>query len=396
MGQSTATDIWFDGLNAPVRTVNCDKLIKALAGYFPGWRFSLKAADATPEAALLAYNGEAYLIKSQFAKEPKTYKTEVNVVCDLIGALARALLAEDSSVLCFHAAGVQVGAGLLMFPATKRAGKSVLSTALLSDGHSVFTDDYLPVRASPSGPVVGVATGVAPRLRLPLPSELPKNLQEFLDQNHGPENGQYRYVPTARVAKNGTQADFTAIILPERKERAGAGLTPVSADEAMKVLIHQNFSRGLDAEATLLTLEALLQSIPVFRLIYSDPCEASALLTSTFQDQLPKKVFRPDTQPRHDADLTAALPDFLFANKGLARVRVEKKMYTTDAKCSRILHLDPLAASIVELLDHAPATKTQICDEVSLAFPDADTERVKKDVHALIEGLLQQGVLLTR
>lgn len=143
-----ARDITFEGLSAPVRTVNCDGLIEDMASYVPCWPFSVSDMGPTDACATLAFNGSAWMIQSPHTKAPRVHKAEVNAACDLLSILASAMIAQEPGLLCFHAAALETDDGLVLFPAVRRSGKSTLAAILMARGAKLFTDDYLPVQGS--------------------------------------------------------------------------------------------------------------------------------------------------------------------------------------------------------------------------------------------------------
>ncbi len=100
----------------------------------------------------------------------KTYDV-VNGICDLIVELNWSRLRQKTELLCLHAAGVEMGEALLVLPSGRRAGKSTLTAELARRGHRVFSDDILALQLDANGVAIGLATGISPRLRLPLPAE---------------------------------------------------------------------------------------------------------------------------------------------------------------------------------------------------------------------------------
>lgn len=395
----TVHDISFQGLATPVRCVDCNDLVKGLAGFVPGWPFSAKRivpAEYGPEVpcAVLAFNGTAWLIQSPHTTEPRIHKTQVNVVCDLLSILASALIAQSPGRLCFHAAAVERNDGLILFPALRRAGKSTLSVALMARGARMFTDDYLLVDHGPSGALTGQATGIAARLRLPLPDGLPPDVLTFVGAHPGPENKQYRYVGGATVAPHGTMAPIRSIVLLDRADDGPATLSEVPSGDVLAALAKQNFSRGLPAGEALSALITLTQTAPAVRLTYSDVGEAADLVMSGLDHLLPaprRDVLFPRPGPHPDRsalDLMHAYQRTRFA------VLYPAGDVWVGASCDgeRMLQFDAIAANVLDLLDEA-ISPSDLLDLLADALPDMEPSALRDVVTDLLRRFLRVGYI---
>jgi hypothetical protein len=153
--------------------------------------------------------------QSRWLSKPKIFRNPIDTVCDFIVDLIHAYIADNEGLLCLHCAAVKFNQGIVVFPNTYRAGKSILSLKLVSCGGQLFTDDVLPITSHGN---FGMALGILPRLRLPLPEALGGEFSNFAFEHAGPKSDRYLYVKLSKreQAELGTTA-------PIRKEYCGEG-----------------------------------------------------------------------------------------------------------------------------------------------------------------------------
>jgi hypothetical protein len=206
----------------------------------------------------------------------------VDAVCDLLLDIERAYIVEAKNQLVLHAAGVKIGAGVVVFPSTHATGKSLLSVALAHAGHRIFADDQLPI--VPGQPTLGVAPGFLPRLRRPLPDDLNPQLVDFIRHHQGPLSTQFRYVdvPDQGLAPLGERAPIVGLVLLDRVSGAKPKIEAVGEAEVLKACVLQNFGRTLNALEVLDHLHAMVKGVDCVKLTYGTVGEAVALLQEKF------------------------------------------------------------------------------------------------------------------
>ena len=395
-------DLWFDGLAAPVRTVNCAPLVEGLRGYIPRWPFRSQCVtpqDYGPEepCAVIANNGSAWLIQSPFTDAPRVHQTEVNVVCDLISILASALIAARPDRLCFHAAAVVQSGGLVLFPALRRAGKSTLSSVLAARGAQLFTDDYLPVDCAGHGPLTGLATGIAARLRLPLPEGYPPDARAYVTSHAGPRNRQYRYVGGPQIAEHGTAAPIVATVLLDRQDDAKAQLLPVSEGEALAKLAKQNFSRDVPAGEALQAMVRLVQTAPTLRLSYSDIDEAATLIENGLPEARSTVSKVPDfPAPGPMPDAAPFDPHQIYVASRFAMLDAAGEHFvgaSHDGK--RILQFDQTAKAVLDLLGDG-ASPHQVAELVRQNVQGDAPAALRDKTYDILRKFLKAGYIQRR
>ena len=113
-----------------------------------------------------------------------------------------------------------MGGGLIVFPSTYRAGKSTLIAALAASGVRTHADDLMPLTQGE-----GVALGINPRLRRPLPANAPDRLLMFVARHAGPRDRRYQYLdlPAPLLSPHGERRPILRANLLFRGVEIGPG-----------------------------------------------------------------------------------------------------------------------------------------------------------------------------
>ncbi|WP_160147779.1 PqqD family peptide modification chaperone [Tabrizicola flagellatus] len=395
--------VTFRGLRAPLRLEAADEVLSLLPQVFAGWPLEARTGEAGAAPFFSIGVGEDGLLacESHVDDRPVRRFDAVNAVCDAVSAIAFALPAEDDRLICLHAAAVEMAGRLVVFPNVRRAGKSTLSSALARAGHPLFSDDVLPLSFTTDDLAWGLAMGIAPRLRLPLPGTIDPFFRAWVDSVGGPKNRQYQYLCLPDQPAHGVVRPLGAfVILDRRDDRTLPRLEPVSPDAAMDALLHQNFTRDRHSGDVLLAMASVLALRPVFRLTYEDLSEAVACLEQAFEgwpDDLPSEPVSPDRHFR-----LAEFGAQRMADRGI-RGRVRQRagtvaaeiggtLYLADAEGQAIHRMDAMAALIWELLAD-PALPEDIVADLAEAFPDTPRARIAADLEALIDRLAREALI---
>ena len=275
----------FSGLQAPVALSGCEDLFPILSGVLRDWslekRRAENAASQDQPVITLQKKADGYERRSQWLPQPARFSDPVDTVCDFIVDLIHAFNAEQKKNLCLHGAAVELQTGLMVFPSTYRAGKSLLSVKLASCGARIFSDDVLPI---PDGGNSGVALGILPRLRRPLPDTTDDPLRSFIANRIGPQNKRYRYIRLDKrhLAPRGTEAAVAAITILRRGAGEKPTLKTAATSDVVRDMILRNFARENPGIDILDRLHATVEKAACYTLIYDTLDQAAALLADTF------------------------------------------------------------------------------------------------------------------
>ncbi len=199
--------------------------------------------------------------------------------------LIKAYIADHPSLLCLHCAAAAYERGLVLFPSGYRAGKSTRAVTLAAHGVRLFSDDVLPIETSDNH---GVAPGILPRLRLPLPASAPGSatyrMRRFVRERAGPKNARYLYVALSQdeLAPLGATAPVRGIVTLQRDPAQRPELVETSKSEMVKAGIVQNFARKVPAAEIIEHVFAITRDARCFTLRYARAEETVPLLKAAF------------------------------------------------------------------------------------------------------------------
>lgn len=396
--------LMFDGLSGAVSLCVDQKFRAALPTVFPNWGHHIGPASGIEIFLHIEWVDGEYTLTSPFMSAPSSFADPVNTLCAMIVELAWQRLREDPQLLCLHGAAVEFAGRLLIFPSTRRAGKSTLTVAMAAAGKNVFTDDFLPISITGNGQVHGVASGIAPRLRLPTPPQFGALAEGFIKRRNMIANRQYQFVSLRKteLASFGTTAPIGGMIFLERQVSEPASIKPVIQADALKALITQNFSRAMNAAGILQMLAFITSSAPAYRLIYDDTESAVTLLDQHFAKwdtpapQLDGPLEDVATAsaldiPRNFTHLDVTAGQFV-QTEGVTVISSDGKKFLTGRDGQSIHFLNDGAAAIWHLLAE-PTSLIEAIELLCSAFPGQPTTQIEQDVTATFTELARNNLL---
>lgn len=352
------------------------------------------ASDGMPVFALCAAEGAGtWRVTGSWPEPWRRDHDPVNAICDLVVELNWSRLRARADLMCLHAGAVAMGGGLVVFPAGRRAGKSTLSAELARRGHTIFSDDILAVTADEEGVAQGLGTGIAPRLRLPLPPEAPAVFADWVAADAGPSNRQYSYLTDAPVAAQGQAAALGAIVVLDRDAGAGAPrVSPMAADAVMPLLIHQNFGRFVHSGRALATFAALVRDLPCLKLSYASfdaaaDCLETLAAEGRFGGQAISAPGHAGAADFDRAPVAAPVPGRAYRQgAGFTEVSIGGEAYVADAAGRGIFRLNPGMIPIWRLLAE-PVDTADVVDVLAEIFPEVARDTLDADVAQAFEAL---------
>lgn len=273
----------FEPCTCPVLLEGCEELVPVIESLLRGWTVSAHSG-MTPDAPVIRIRRTpaGYERTSPWLAKAKTYRHPVNAACDFLVDLIKALNADQPDMMCLHSAAVAFPSGLVVIPDTYKSGKSTLAAHLVAAGVPVFGDDVLPVRGEAG---LGVAVGILPRLRLPLPATSPPDFETFVAAHRGPASPRFLYLdlPHELLPPFGATAPIAGFVELHRVDDPGEPeLLPGNRSELMKKTILRNFARELPSADILDQIHALIAAADCYTLRYSAADTAARLLQRTF------------------------------------------------------------------------------------------------------------------
>ncbi|MCA0271072.1 MAG: PqqD family protein [Proteobacteria bacterium] len=395
---SAALHLRFAGLAAPILLDGCAEIIDTVARMAPGWPFTTAPADASlqPVATIRPDGHDRYLISTLGMPGKERRYDAVDAVCDLIVELSLELNRSGEWLMCLHAAAIEVAGRLVILPNIRRAGKSTLTACLAARGHRIFSDDFFPVSISAKGHLLGHATGILPRLRLPVPESFSAGFQDWVARNEGDGNHRYKYLSLPEVPAHGTALALGAMVFLDRREAAAPDLSPMATADAVAALLHQNFAREVHSGTVLATTEALFATVPAYRLSYGSAEAAAEFLEQRFADWPDEPAIHQDAPAFRrvdEADFTAPAAAFDPATAyvradGIHDVELAGDRYLADASGQGIHRLNAGALAVWHLIAE-PLTLDEICDILTEAFPEVSPIQIAADSAAALRDFVE-------
>jgi len=389
-------ELYFEGADGAIGFATPD-MAAAFRKVVHGWPATEGAGPMGPFAELWGDGARWTLDVLRPDPRQRTYDP-VNAICDLIVELNWSRLRRNVQLMCLHAAGVEMGDALVVFPSGRRAGKSTLTAELARRGHRVFSDDVLSVDLDGDGVAQGLATGIAPRLRLPLPPRASTGFRDWVAADPGPANRQYKYLTDAPVAPCGASRPLGAIVTLERVDGdAAPAFSRMDAGEVLPVLIHQNFGRFVHAGRALAAFEAIARDLPCLKMTYGDFERAADFLEAHAAGGLLAGAAVAGTG--HAAEPVFARPSEDFdparayrRRSGLRSTEIDGVSFVADANGVGIFRLETGMLPIWVLLEE-PITAEEIAEVLGALFPNVEGKTVRQDVDGALRQLAKAGLI---
>jgi len=386
----------FERISRSIEIEDDGRALSPLPSVLRHWPF-VEHTEPAADKPVITVRAEdtGYRLCAPWLQRPPRYSNPVNMACGLGVNLNRAMLEEQTGYLCLHGAGLVIGGRLVVLPNYYHAGKSALTVSLAAAGARVFSDDILPLL--PDG--TGMALGISPRLRLPLPDGLGKRSLRFIDSRRGAVNSQYLYVEldTQEQAPFGETAPFGGFVLLNRRKTGPAELSPASDGAVLKQVVLRNFARQVSAEKSLDRLHGLVAASSCCTLVYSNGDEAADLLMRHFSDvsvatEHGRDAGAPaEADPAEPAQLSVGGPH-PWRKAGISERLAGGDLFLVDGDGEAIYHLNPIGAGLWRLMDGS-CSPDEVADLLSRAFPDVECTVIERDVATITADLLARGLL---
>lgn len=293
----------FGPLPQPVRFKGCADLLAAIRSILRGWDVrEVDPANAPRSVVRVCRSRKGYRRVSCWMHKPSLVREEtqrhiVHALCSFHFELLEWYVATHPTTLFIHGAAVEFGRRLAVFPALAKAGKSTLTVRLAMAGHRVFCDDVLPIDTKSAR---GVAIGMVPRLRPPLPVGAGAPYRRFVHarKGYGYLNRQYVNLKPSELARYGEQAKVGAIVLLNRHKTGPASIRRLDPAEAMEKIVLQNFAREVPTPLILDTLARVVDGAECYRLRYAKMDDAADVLDATLGAAKAKRPIRAKARRR--------------------------------------------------------------------------------------------------
>jgi hypothetical protein len=277
----------FQSAGWTIAFTRCPEVVDGLTSILHGWGVRRIARSPRRKVhAQITKTASGYRWRSDSMPKPAPWSkrapaSTMEAVWDLHDVFFDWWLKENPRHLCIHGAAVHISDGLVCFPSVTRAGKSTLCVQLVLSGRLVYCDDVLPIEPRSNR---GMAMGIAPILRKPVPRNLGSAFINFVAERRGPSNKNWTYVTLrdGEIAPFLDLAPIKGLVLLERDSRRGAELEAVSRSDMLKEIILQNFASAVPPGQILDRLLQIVECAECYRLRYGRTSSAARLLEDTF------------------------------------------------------------------------------------------------------------------
>ncbi|RUT28836.1 PqqD family peptide modification chaperone [Arsenicitalea aurantiaca] len=385
----------FAGTDRTVVFENAEPVAGALSRVLKLWPAAPAAPRGGGDDIAITGTGRAFSCTAPTLDTPYDGLTSVSAACCAIVDIARAFLEKHTDMLCLHCAAFEIGGRLVVIAGHARAGKSTLAARLAAEPVALYCDDMLPIHPA-SGQ--GMALGVPPRLRLPLPASASRPFRDFLAHHAGPADTRYAYLDAPRLVPHGRTAPIGAIILLDRRVDGPAGFAAASRSETLQHLLLRNLSHERPAAELAAAMETLMTRTLNLRLFYSDLDEVAALLCDAFRvwprdaESLVSGAIPGSPLPLEENDLVERIRPGLDAQRAYRRAlgigvrAIDGELFLIDDTQQAVLHLNQLATGVWNLLED-PVSIAEATDILACAFPAMPRQIIGGDVEALFADL---------
>jgi len=392
------SDYALAGLGPCLRLVNAQPLLPILQAAMPTWPLTeCTLQQHQPAICVRQQDGGYWQQAPALPKGGIWLETPVSTACSVIADLSGAYLRQHPDIIGLHCGAAEIEGQLIIFPESHRAGKSMLTCAFAAAGYRIFGDDVVALTAQGSG----VSLGIAPRLRLPLPSSLATELKDFIGQYAGPSDDRYGYVALEEtlMARHGEQRPISAIVLIDRDPKVTTPqLTSLQHGEGLWQLLRQNFADSLTDQQLIEKFWPMVEGMPCFLLRYSDAYEAAAFvgreLSSALNDQ--PALYTSPSQ-------AAATPKAAALDRGDQRYwracqtaheyPLGDELFVIVEEGGAIHRMNMTSRAAWALLQHEALTMEELSQTLVAFFMPVSLEQVRRDMAELLGQCLAVGLI---
>ncbi|NYS43711.1 PqqD family peptide modification chaperone [Halomonas zhaodongensis] len=406
MTTSVVVDYALENLGPCLRLVDAQHLLPVIHRAMPGWRLiPCEPQQQAPDICVWRHP-DGFWQEAPALPDGMLLDTPVGTACSVIADVTGAYLHGHPQLIGIHCGAVEINNQLVIFPDSHRAGKSTLTAAFAAAGCRVFGDDVLALNSSGEG----IALGVAPRLRLPLPETLAPEFHQFVANHLGPHDDRYGYLALSdqQQAQHGSKSPLGGVLLIDRDTTLTAPqLVPLQPGDGLWQLLQQNFAEHESDQTLIERFLPLLQRLPCFLLRYRDAYEAAQWLTAQWADtSLPAKRMHPaDSEELTSATSTAvgnqqvALEEndkrCWQACKAAYEFPLGDELFVIAKEGGAIHRLNVTSRAVWALLEHEALSIDEITDTLVAFFAGANRESVERDISHLLGQLVHAGLVQT-
>ncbi|MGO2009094.1 PqqD family protein [Vreelandella alkaliphila] len=398
---SIAVDYALENVGPCIRLIDAEQLLPVIHQAMPGWRLTPCGLQQHAPSICVWRHPNGYWQEAPALPEGMLLDTPAGTACSVIADLAGAYLRHHPEHIGLHCGAVEVNQQLFIFPNSHRAGKSTLTAAFAAAGYRVFGDDVLALTRCGEG----VALGVTPRLRLPLPETLAPEFHQFVANHLGPHDDRYGYLALdeQQLASHGMRCPLGAVLLIERDESLSEPqLVRLQPGDGLWQLLQQNFAEHESDKTLIERFLPLLKGLPCFLIRYRDAYEAATWLAAEIDNNgLLDGAVAMNPCSRQTESEALKQSQGLAANDTrrwqISPVAHEfplgEELFVIAKEGGEIHRLNVTSRAVWALLQHEALCQDEIIDTLMAFFVGASRQSIKRDICQLLGQLVSLGLV---
>ncbi|MCD6438578.1 MAG: PqqD family peptide modification chaperone [Halomonas sp.] len=398
---SIAVDYALENVGPCIRLIDAEDLLPVIHQAMPGWRLTPCEAQQHAPSICVWRHPNGYWQEAPALPGGMLLDTPAGTACSVIADLAGAYLRHHPEHIGLHCGAVEVNQQLVIFPDSHRAGKSTLTAAFAAAGYRVFGDDVLALTSCGEG----IALGVAPRLRLPLPETLAPEFHKFVANHLGLHDDRYGYLALGeqQLASHGMRCPLGAVLLIERDELLSElQLVRLQPGDGLWQLLQQNFAEHESDQTLIERFLPLLKDLPCFLMRYRDAYEAATWLATELDSDgfldgaVATNPCRRQTEPEafKQSQVLAANDARRWQISPVAHeFPLGEELFVIAKEGGEIHRLNVTSRAVWVLLQHEALCQDEIIDTLMAFFVGASRQSVKRDICQLLGQLVSLGLV---
>lgn len=398
---SIAVDYALENVGPCIRLNDAEDLLPVIHQAMPGWRLTPCEVQQHVPSICVWRHPNGYWQEAPALPGGMLLDTPAGTACSVIADLAGAYLRHHPEHIGLHCGAVEVNQQLVIFPDSHRAGKSTLTGAFAAAGYRVFGDDVLALTSCGEG----VALGVAPRLRLPLPETLASEFHQFVANHLGPHDDRYGYLALneQQLASHGMRCPLGAVLLIERDESISEPqLVRLQPGDGLWQLLQQNFAEHESDQTLIERFLPLLKDLPCFLMRYRDAYEAATWLATEIDSDgfldgaVATNPCRRQTEPEafKQSQVLAANDARRWQISPVAHeFPLGEELFVIAKEGGEIHRLNVTSRAVWALLQHEALCQDEIIDALMAFFVGASKQSIKRDICQLLGQLVSLGLV---
>jgi len=240
----------------------------------------LASDEVASETLCVAETAEGTWTIRRNDDDPVTVGSRLAAVLRAVAEVNHLAVASVPDDLVFHAGAVGGRDGVVLLPAASNHGKSTLTASLVGAGFRYLTDEAAAIGSDLMCRPFPKSIALDPGSFALFPDLAPPAGDGLV----GALRGREWHVDPSRVGRVGEPGPVRVIVCPHWRAGSATRVSRCAATEALHLLIGEAFDFTAGGQAVFDRLGRLVDTVPVYRLGYSNLSEAVEAVSALLQD----------------------------------------------------------------------------------------------------------------